>query len=471
MQTITELSRELDERREAARRKRDMATKQIEHIIAEAKQAARANLTAEEDARSKELFETRDAATVEIGTLTRQIEEATRVALEERQIIAQQSTITPTATRRASYDRVMRVGREERTYRPDHDPEGKGFLLDVSRQFLHADVRAGERLSQHMREESVERSEYLERAVGTGAWAGLVVPQYLTDMYAPATAALRPIADVATKHTLPESGMSLNISRVTTASSVANQASENATVSLTDMDDTLLTVNIQTAAGQQTISRQAIERGTGVEEVTVQDLFRRYATNLDSTIITQATTGLATVAQSTTYTSAAPTAAELWPILFQAQSKLEQTLLGMAMPDYIAMHSRRWNWLCAQVGTSFPFIGGGDGVPPQTGGVIVTNQYGAGVRGVLSNGMKVIVDNNIETTVNTNQDPIYVLASGELHLWEDPNAPMLIRAEQPAAASLGVLLVLYGYYGYTAQRYTNNPGRITGTGLAAPAGF
>jgi hypothetical protein len=85
--------------------------------------------------------------------------------------------------------------------------------------------------------------------------------------------------------------------------------------------------------------------------------------------------------------------------------------------------------------------------------------------------MKVIVDNNIETTVSTNQDPVYVLATGELHLWEDPNAPMLIRAEQAAAASLGVLLVVYGYFAYTASRYANNPGRITGTGLAAPSGF
>jgi hypothetical protein len=216
------------------------------------------------------------------------------------------------------------------------------------------------------------------------------------------------------------------------------------------MDDTLLTINVQTAAGQQTVSRQAIERGTGVENVTLNDLFRRYATTLDSTMINQASTGIAATGQVTTYTDADPTAAELWPFLFQAQSKLEAALLGQAMPDYVVMHSRRWNWLCAQVGTSFPFIGSA-AVPAQTR-LIVTNQYGDGVGGVLSNGMKVIVDNNVPTTTGGTQDEIYVIASGELHLWEDPNAPMLIRAEQAAAATLGVLLVVYGYFGYTASR-------------------
>jgi hypothetical protein len=48
---------------------------------------------------------------------------------------------------------------------------------------------------------------------------------------------------------------------------------------------------------------------------------------------------------------------------------------------------------------------------------------------------------------------------------------MLIRADQANAANLGVLLVAYQYMAYTVQRYTNNPGKIGGTGLAAPSGF
>ena len=67
-----------------------------------------------------------------------------------------------------------------------------------------------------------------------------------------------------TKLPLPSQGMTVNISRITTATSVALQASENTAVSNTDIDDTILTENVQTAAGQQTLSRQALDRGTGI---------------------------------------------------------------------------------------------------------------------------------------------------------------------------------------------------------------
>jgi hypothetical protein len=45
---------------------------------------------------------------------------------------------------------------------------------------------------------------------------------------------------------------------------------------------------------------------------------------------------------------------------------------------------------------------------------------------------------------------------------------MFIRAEQPAAISLGVQLVVYGYMAYTVSRYPSANGRIAGTGLVAP---
>ncbi len=157
---------------------------------------------------------------------------------------------------------------------------------------------------------------------------------------------------------------------------------------------------------------------------------------------------------------------------FLPGADLESALLGYGVPDYVVMHSRRWNWLCSQVGTSWPFVSHAS-VPTQQGGVIVTNEYGDGVRGVLSNGLKVIVDNNIPTNLGagTNEDRILMIASQQGIWWEDPAAPVLIRAEQPLAASLGVLLVVYGYAAYTWDRYGNNPGVIGGTGLVAPSGF
>jgi hypothetical protein len=66
------------------------------------------------------------------------------------------------------------------------------------------------------------------------------------------------------------------------------------------------------------------------------------------------------------------------------------------------------------------------------------------------------------------QDHLYVIDKSEAHLWEDPNAPVFIRAEQPAAASLGVLFVLYGYFAYTFSRYAQSQ-LISGTGTVTPA--
>ncbi len=66
--------------------------------------------------------------------------------------------------------------------------------------------------------------------------------------------------DFATnKMALPAAGMSLEISRMTTGTSTAIQETQNTAVSETDADDTLLSVPVRTIAGQQDLSRQAIE--------------------------------------------------------------------------------------------------------------------------------------------------------------------------------------------------------------------
>lgn len=421
-----------------------------------------------DEAKVAEIRGQKDALDAEVDALELRAKELEAEQAKDDEAIRKAREITPTEVRTPKYDQVARVGQEKRQYSPDTDKRGKGFLQDVVRSSFN-DMQASERLSRHMEEERVERGEYLERATNTGAFAGLVVPQYLTDLYAPATAALRPFADICNKHELPASGMTVNISRITTASSVALQASENAAVAELDMDDTLLTLNVQTAAGQQTISRQAIDRGTGIEDVTLSDLFRRYATTLDSTLITQATTGLSAVAQAVAYTDATPTAAELYPKILNASANIEAALLGQATPDYAVMHSRRWAWLQSQVGPNWPAFAQ-PMLDPQSMGSNYGVGYNKGVRGVLPNGLLAIVDNNIATNLGagTNEDEMYVVPSDECHLWEDPQAPVFIRAEQTKAANLGVLLVVYGYFAYTFSRYTNGTSKVNGTGMVTP---
>jgi hypothetical protein len=412
---------------------------------------------------------TRDAADAEVTRRQGALEELLAEQAREAEIAALSARTTPAANRAPAYDQVARVGQEERTYRPDQDRRGQNFERDVAAAFL-GDYEARDRLARHMSEERVERGDQLERAAGTGAFSGLVVPQYLTDLYAPAAAARRPFADAIRRHDLPAQGMTVNISRITTPTSTALQASENTAVSAQDIDDTLLTIPVQTIAGQQTLSRQSIERGAGVEPIVLDDLFRRYATTLDSTLLNQATTGLAASATAITYTSGSPTVVGAYPQVIAGLAGVEGAMLDMASGENIVvMHSRRWYWLQNGLSSTWPLISQ-PGIAAQMGGTNLGASYGSGVRGVLPNGTPVIVDNNVVTNLGgaTNQDEIYVADRNECHLWEDPSAPMYIRAEQPAVASLGVLMVVYGYAAYTHSRYAQAQ-KITGTGLVAPA--
>ena len=362
----------------------------------------------------------------------------------------------------------IEVKSEPRTYAPETDPRGSLFMRDVFGAFT-GDFDARGRIERHLKEERLDRFKGSEvRAAGTGAFAGLTVPQYLTDLVAPDAKAGRVLADLCRTQPLPSSGMTVNISRVTTATSTAIQSSENSSVSETNIDDTLLTINIQTIAGQQTLSRQALERSTGAEAIVLAALIGEYNTVLDSTLINQATNGLDAITDANVdiaYTDASPTAAEAWPKMFDAIQQI-QTAVNMGA-DAIVMHPRRFWWFASQVGTSFPFVNL-TGAVNQTGGSVATTGYGVGPSGYLA-GLPVYVDANIVTNGggSTNEDRIYILTRRECHLWED--SVRFIRAEQTPAASLGVLLVVYGYAAYTFGRYPSANARIAGTGLATPS--
>ena len=472
--TFQELIRAADARLAAAERRREAAVNRVRVVRDQAARTGRDELTPAEVAEFERGKRDYDAAAAEAEAARHQRDDLRRIEAEEATVTDQLSTRDPNATnvaRRPAYDRVARVGAEERTYHEGNDRSGAQFIADVARANLYGmgAPDSMERLSRHAREEQVERGAYLQRAAGTGAFAGLTVPQYLTEMYAPAVAARRPFADVMTKLPLPSQGMTVNISRITTATSVTLQASENTAVSNTDIDDTILTENVQTAAGQQTLSRQAVERGTGVEDVTVGDLLAQYASTVDSTIINQATTGLLAVAGAgNTYVDASPTGAELYPKILACASTIESTLLSRARGLVVVMHPRRWHWLSKEMTTSWPLISQ-PGIPTQAGGTNLAQTYGTGFRGLLPNGMPVVVDANLPTTLGGGtEDAVAVVPTSEAILWEDPNAPVFIRAEQPAAGSLGVLLVVYGYFAYTLRRYAGAHQKITGTGLIAP---
>jgi HK97 family phage major capsid protein len=368
-----------------------------------------------------------------------------------------------------AYEGVARVGREERTYNPSADVS---FIADiVGRSFGDAD--AAGRLARHMQEERVERPGAESRAIGTSALGAIVVPQYLVDLYAPKARAGRKLADLANKHQLPSEGMTATIPLITTGSTAAAQSSQNASVSETNIAETDLSVPVITIAGQQTVSAQAVARGRNTESIVVADLVSAYNTKLDSLIING--TGSSgeyvgiistTNVNSITYTSGSPTGALAYSAILNAVQTAETATFKS--PDLIVMHPRRWASLLAYVSTNQTLFGV-QGAGVLQAGAGIAPDYSVPVAGTIA-GINVITDGNIPTNANsaTNQDTILVLNTSELHLFEDAQAPLMIRAEQTSAASLGVLLVVFGFSAFTADRYGAAHSRIVGTGLVTP---
>lgn len=389
--------------------------------------------------------------------------------MEQRQYETSQ-TSTPSAAGHIS------VRKEERTYGPAAEKRGVSFLRDVMNAQTRSDFRAAERLERHMQEERVERAEYIEgieqRDVTTGAFAGLTVPQYLTDMVAPAVKNKRPFLDICRKHPLPAQGMTVEISRITTETTVAVQATQGAAVSETDIDDTLLTVNIRTYSGQQDLARQVIDRTAGGDDIVIQDLIGSYHSALDSGCINDDGTsgthlGVRNVSGNAgvTYTDASPTIAEFHPKLANLISDMSAGPNGLS---HFIFNPRRWWWMASQLSSTFPLMGFMN-APNQGIGQAGGTGYEAGGRTLF--GPPAILDRNIPTNLGagTNEDVVIGVDAEECHLWEDPNAPLLIRAEQSAAGNLMVKFVVYGYSAFTAGRYPLATGDISGTGLVTPS--
>lgn len=448
----------------------------IEQMVSRAERAGHDRLSATEDRQSEALFRDIEHIRAANRRINAKLSRARAVEREDLEADAGMRETHPTSGGRATnraYDQVARITREERTYHKGNDPKGTGFLRDVARAQVMGDAEAYSRLARHMAEERVERPQYQERAAGdlvSGSIGGVMVPQYLVSETALAVAARRPFADACVKHQLPAEGMSLIVPTFTQGTAVGNQTTQllGTGIGAQSMTEADITLPVVTAAGYQNVSRQSVDRSR-VDEFVLTDLMTRYATNLDATLINGATTGLAAKALATlgAYADTQPTGAKMYPKLLAAASGVEAVTLG-SCADLAVMHSRRWAWLSKEMTTSWPLINS-DGIPTQAAGTNANKDYGSGVRGVLPNGMRVIVDNNCATNISANQDEIYVVPSSECHLYEDGNAPAFIRCDQTNATVLGVLFVVYGYYAYTFDRYgSGSMQKVAGTGLTTP---
>jgi len=437
------------ERRDAVKAEMDAV---LEAVAAE----NRTDLTAEETEKVDALVEESRSLDAKIEKLTAQAV-ADAKAAEARSVVAEALPKVSTS-----------IVREERTYRPDN---GTSFVRDAFNAQVRGDYSAQERLARHMKEESVER-----RDVDTSNFAGLVVPQYLVDLAAPLARAGRPTADFATnKMALPAAGMSLEISRMTTGTSTAIQETQNTAVSETDADDTLLSVPVRTIAGQQDLSRQAIERGTGIDTFVVADLIRSWHTTLDAQVLNGTGNngqfkGIRNAGgNAITFTATTPTVALLYPKLADALQSVQSNVF--TTPTTWIMHPRRLAFLLAATDTAGrPLVVPAAGVPQNA------VSTGAGVAQYANSGyqllgLPIVSDANVGTTygAGTNQDEIYLVDAREMHLWEQPGSPFSLRFDATTPGSLTIKTVVYGFSAFTAERYAKAASIISGTGLVAPS--
>jgi HK97 family phage major capsid protein len=414
----------------------------------------------------KAVAEQRDLTTEEDAEIVKALADAE--ALDES--ITHHETLEARSTEaaKAREERGLResapavVKSEARTYTPQGQ---NSFIADAFRSQFNNDYEATQRIARHMQEEKVER-----RDVTSANFAGLIVPQFLTNLAAPFARAGRPFLDIARKHALPSEGLVISISKVTTGTATAVQT-EGAAVQETNMDDTKLDVSVVTVAGQQNVSRQSIERGTNIDSLVMADLVSAYHTNLDSLFVTTSATSLTNViTQVVTYTDASPTVAELYPKILDGIQRIQTNFF--AGPNFILMHPRRLAFILAAVdGQNRPLA---VPVPNYNGQPAFASGNGApvyGNSGYSIVGLPVLTDANVITTngAGANEDVIIIGNSQEAHLFEQGSGePMMLRFEQPKASELDITMIVYGYSAFTANRYPNAFSLIGGTGLVTP---
>lgn len=441
------------------REKRETKTSMIQTIVDRAAEETR-------DVTEVELANI-EALNLEVKKLDERIEQISDMELRNAKaadLAAKVDSTKPASEKREA----IKVVSEPVTY---SERSEYSFLSDAVKAHFNTDVAASDRIRRHQQEMNVEY-----RATSTGDFGGLVVPQYLVDLYAPKLRAGRPFADASRKHVLPAQGMSVVLSLIGTGTNVAAQTSQNTAAVSQDPADSTLTINVNTVAGQNSVSKQALLRGYNLESIIISDLLRAYNTKLDDLLlngtgangqplgIQSMTTGILV-----TYTATTGTVAGVFPKIADAIQSIQSNVF--ASPNAVIMHPRRLGFFLSGLdGQNRPLVvptaynptnamGTGEGYP----------NYGNN-SGYSILGLPIITDANITTTAGTgtNQDTIHVVDLNESHLFEEAGSPTYVTFEEPNG-KVALNIVMYGMFAYTSLRYPKAFAQINGTGLATPS--
>lgn len=361
----------------------------------------------------------------------------------------------------------VKGAKAELTYRRGGE---HSLFRDLYARDVRNDSAAAERLGRHMEEMEAEGVYDLSSTDSAGGY--LVAPLYLQEEFVDRATAGRVIANAIGSRNLPPNTDSINIPKISTGTSVENQA-DNETVAETDATFGTLAADVKTKAGLQDVSQQLVDRSVpGIDEVIYADLTKQYAVRFDQDVINSATANNLGVLQvsginAITYTDSTPTLSELYPKVAAGFAGINE---GIFLPgDAIFMHPRRWAFcLASQDSQNRPLIVPLANAPMNAAGT-TDGQAATGLVGTMQ-GAPVYVDPNIPTNLGagTNEDRIIIVRRDELFIWEDPAGPYLETFRDVGSGSMTVRFRLHNYWAQLHARRPKAISVISGTGLATP---
>lgn len=354
----------------------------------------------------------------------------------------------------------------------DYRPDGRSFFTDLIR-CKEGDPEARDRLVKNNRHRvdvaPPEKRAGLTQAAGAGG--EFIYPVWLEEWVAVRRAG-RAFADQCLTQPYAEDTNSINVPKITTGASVANQ-SDGASVSNTDLVTTSVTAQTMTLAGRTVAAYQDIDLGQAyIDRMIFMDLQSALDVQVDTAYLNNNATNQVGVLNASgvnavTYTDAAPSPYKLWSPVMQAKSQIEKGYFGEV--DFAVMHPSTWNWLLSGLDTQDRPLFLSQELPAFN----VMARFNPNATGVAGNfaGIPVVVDANVpvNTGAGVNQSPIILCNRNDLYTYE--GTPRFKIADQTSIATLQYQFVMYQYVAFTFARYPKAVSVINGTGLIVQSGF
>jgi hypothetical protein len=186
---------------------------------------------------------------------------------------------------------------------------------------------------------------------GMAAYGGLVVPKFLGDRIASSGHSLKPVADYLGE-TLPNTGVTVTVSRVSTPSTAAVQPVEGDPIAPSNPASTELAIPITTVAATATMTMQLVERSdtAALDRMYAVEILGGCDAELERNLVNGSgsageATGLLNTVSAGSYTMVATTADGQLDAIARTSAAVQEAV--GASPDTLILAPRRWRWLLA----------------------------------------------------------------------------------------------------------------------------